>query len=229
MPLTPIFHPQEDWYQAMVTKNKGSLKATNRQEEWYEEIVDSMASGGDGNIFIVNATFAFDSVEEEWSVTLDKTFAEISASANAGKIVLCIPYESASGATGYPCVMTVESIESFANTDVEAGNDAVYSFSFGIDINDDTYVEATTWSKSGGGALVVHDDKGILDKTWQEIHDAMLVGGVVLSLGDTRAANISGVDYSDRSGSYVVSWCNAGEFQIGTYTASSADDYPTED
>lgn len=50
MPLTPIFHPQEDWYQAMVTKNKGSLKSTNRQEEWYEEIVDSMASSGGGSI-----------------------------------------------------------------------------------------------------------------------------------------------------------------------------------
>ena len=80
---------------------------------------------------------------------------------------------------------------------------------------------------SGGGVLVVTDTDGTLDKTWQEIHDALLVGGVVLSRGDTRAANISGVDYSDRSGSYVVSWCNAGEFQIGTYTASSADGYPT--
>lgn len=219
MPLTPIFHPQEDWYQAMVTKNKGSLKATNRQEEWYEEIVDSMASGGDGNIFIVNATFAQDE-NDEWSVTLDKTFAEISASANAGKIVLCIPYESASGATGYPCVMTVESIEAFATTDVNEER-VVYSFDFGVDSNDDTYVTETTWSKSGGGPLVVHDSNGTLDKTWQEIHDAMLSGGAVIQVGETIYV-VLGAEPGNGPFPYAVT--TAG---MGPYKTSSASGYPT--
>lgn len=73
MPLTPIFHPQEDWYQAMVTKNKGSLKATNRQEEWYEEIVDSMSSGSGGGVLTVH--LAYD--EDTGKTVFDKTWKEV--------------------------------------------------------------------------------------------------------------------------------------------------------
>lgn len=120
MPLTPIFHPQEDWYQAMVTKNKGSLKATNRQEEWYEEIVDSMASG------------------------------------------------------------------------------------------------------SGGGVLVVHDVDGTLDKTWQEIHDAMLSGGAVIDT-DENETDVSTVlrVYVGKGTYFVISADDS------AFSASSASDYPS--
>ena len=185
-------------------------------------------SGGDGNFLIVNATFAYDDVGEEWSVTLDKTFAEISAASNAGKIVLCIPYESENGATGYPCVMTVESIEAFANTDiVDLGdaNSTVLSFNFGINNNDGTYAEATTWSK-GGGVLVVTDTDGTLDKTWQEIHDAMLSGGAVIQYGEAPAPNGVKVisDCMELPGlGYTLIAGNAGD----GYNASSASDYPT--
>lgn len=45
MPLTPIFHPQEDWLYAMVQKSQGSLVPQNRLEAWYSEIIQSMSAG----------------------------------------------------------------------------------------------------------------------------------------------------------------------------------------
>lgn len=199
-----------------------------RIERYLYKIAQGGGSGENGNIFIVNATFAYDDVGDEWSVTLDKTFAEISAAANAGKIVLCIPYESESGATGYPCVMTVESTEAFANADVEAGNGAVYSFNFGIDNNDDTSVEATTWSKGGGGVLVVHDEDGTLDKTWQEIKDADFA---VLKLTEQDSYDTfwaaSVTVGTDKSGADIFSVYFVGRNTTNSYIASSADGYPS--
>ena len=131
MPLTPIFHPQEDWYQAMVTKNKGSLKAKNRQEEWYEEIVDSMSSGG----------------------------------------------------------------------------------------------------SVGGGVLVVHDVDGTLDKTWQEIHNAFVSGGVRIvnedEYGTEFVITVNGTESGDDSGEWAVYTSNTGNFAPHHYTTTSADGYPT--
>lgn len=149
MPLTPIFHPQEDWYQAMVTKNKGSLKTTNRQEEWYEEIVDSMASGG-----LPDTTSA--------------SFGDVLALNNNKEAVWATP-------------------------------------------------------SSGGGVLVVTDTDGTLDKTWQEIHGAMLSGGAVISTDNpTRASIVLECVHDTKSG---------GEYQCIVfggllYVASSADGYP---
>ena len=146
MPLTPIFHPQEDWYQAMVTKNKGSLKSTNRQEEWYEEIVDSMASGG----------------------LPDTTSA---------------------------------------------------SFGDVLTLNNNKEAVWTTPS-SGGGVLVVTDTDGTLDKTWQEIHDAMLSGGAVIQIGETEADTVLRAYVG--KGTYFVS------ADGGIYSASSVSGYPSQ-
>ena len=186
------------------------------------------------DIYLVNATFAQD--QGEWSVTLDKTFAEISDASNADKIVLCIPYESANGSTGYPCVMTVESNEAFATTDVNAES-VVYSFDFGVDSNDDTYVTETTWSKSGGGVLVVNvtpsDNTMVLDKTWQEIKDADAVS-VVFDDAEENARNFffctavfERVPFGVGDTQYVVMVGDFGNEQITKFIASSASGYPS--
>jgi hypothetical protein len=58
---------------------------------------------------------------------------------------------------------------------------------------------------SGGGVLVVHDEEDTLDKTWQEIHDAFVSGGCVISLNDGNAVqNVTEVSYSSKGGSYNV-------------------------
>lgn len=72
---------------------------------------------------------------------------------------------------------------------------------------------------SGGGVLVVHDVEGTLDKTWQEIHDAMLSGGAVYDGGDDDGVYAIASTYIDTN--YFVA-CSAGE-----WVASSASGYPT--
>ena len=73
---------------------------------------------------------------------------------------------------------------------------------------------------SGGGVLVVHDVEGTLDKTWQEIHDAMLVGSVVVNHDE---------------GVIVLTYCftEKGVYTVGTqtwgqiqYETDSASGYP---
>ena len=75
---------------------------------------------------------------------------------------------------------------------------------------------------SGGGVLVVTDTDGTLDKTWHEIHDAMLVGGAVVSSGDD--AYVADSAYYDAENSeYTVTAPTGSNY----YVASSADGYPT--
>ena len=78
---------------------------------------------------------------------------------------------------------------------------------------------------SGGGVLVVHNVDGTLDKTWQEIVNAMASGGAALVQGSNE--NITGTQvislaYYDGEGErpYIV--------KIGmlTYTSTTANGYP---
>lgn len=80
---------------------------------------------------------------------------------------------------------------------------------------------ALEWAEggSGGGALVVTDTDGALDKTWQVIHDAMLSGGAVVQVGETNAYIVLNTEAS--KGLYYVAVAG-----IGTYVASSASGYP---
>jgi hypothetical protein len=71
----------------------------------------------------------------------------------------------------------------------------------------------------GGGVLVVHDTDGTLDKTWQEIHDAMLSGGAVYVYSN---GGISVFVFAGSNGSqYHVDTASGDEF----YT-STTDGYP---
>ena len=73
---------------------------------------------------------------------------------------------------------------------------------------------------SGGGVLVVTDTDGTLDKTWQEIHDAMLSGGAVLSAENEATAII---EAGLHKGSYEV---YVGSLDSSPYSADSASGYP---
>lgn len=80
---------------------------------------------------------------------------------------------------------------------------------------------------SGGGVLVVTDTDGTLDKTWQEIHDAMLVGSVAIDSSTPFATNIVCVGrvYSTTlmGGKYSVHPVDA---EVN-YDTDSASGYPT--
>ena len=71
---------------------------------------------------------------------------------------------------------------------------------------------------SGGGVLVVTETDGTLDKTWQEIHDAMKSVGAVYDGGDDDGVYIISSTIIDTN--YIVN-CSAGE-----WVASSASGYP---
>lgn len=78
------------------------------------------------------------------------------------------------------------------------------------------------WDKaapSGGGVLVVHNTDGTLDKTWQEIYDAMISGGAVYA---HRNGGMSVFVFAGSNGSqYHVDTAMGDEF----YTATT-DGYP---
>ena len=75
---------------------------------------------------------------------------------------------------------------------------------------------------SGGGVLVVTDTNGTLDKTWQEIYDAMLLGGVSISADNPqRVMNVASVSHNTKANLFqVIVWGD------GRYQASSASGYP---
>ena len=78
---------------------------------------------------------------------------------------------------------------------------------------------------SGGGVLVVTDTEGTLDKTWQEIHDAMLSGGAVVQIGQTSVDVVACVFVS--IGMYKVRSYSSGNMIL--YETSSASGYPVND
>lgn len=92
--------------------------------------------------------------------------------------------------------------------------------------------------QSGGGALIVNDDSGSLDKTWQEIFDAYTSGTAVLIRQETFTDDGNGGDELDVYHSQVTyvsttTITTQGEetvtysvYAIYNYEASSADDYP---
>lgn len=83
---------------------------------------------------------------------------------------------------------------------------------------------------SSGGVLVVHDVDGTLDKTWQEIHDAMAAGQVpVVGYADGTDAGITiivwGAFLDETYSLWDVSSNPSQDDPL--YSASSASGYPT--
>lgn len=77
----------------------------------------------------------------------------------------------------------------------------------------------------GGGVLVVTNTAGTLDKTWQEIHDAMLSGGAVVQIGQTSVDAVACVYVIN--GTYNVRSYSQGSMIL--YSTSSASGYPVND
>lgn len=84
---------------------------------------------------------------------------------------------------------------------------------------------------SGGGVLVVHDVDGTLDKTWQEIRDAFVSGGVRIVKEDEYGAEfvliVIGTESGDDSGEWAVYTSKTGNWNPQPYVTNSADGYPT--
>lgn len=93
---------------------------------------------------------------------------------------------------------------------------------------------ALEWAEggSGGGVLVVTDTNGTLDKTWQEIHDAFLIGAVRITNSEASEESVYNVN---RLYSYVESNTFTIErvinglrgVVISIYATNSASGYPT--
>lgn len=81
---------------------------------------------------------------------------------------------------------------------------------------------------SGGGVLVVHDVDGTLDKTWQEIFNAMASGGEVLVFVSNE--NIEGVQViSEALNEGVGQRPYFVKIGMMTFSCETANDYPAAD
>ena len=81
---------------------------------------------------------------------------------------------------------------------------------------------------SGGGVLVVHQDAdGVLDKTWQEIHDAGLSVFLFNEGGIDLVAYCTSLNAKSPSWSVVYAGTESdGTTYTATFIADSADGYP---
>lgn len=104
----------------------------------------------------------------------------------------------------------------------------------GFDIDNNTLIEEDGVLKvkgggGGGSVLVVQKQANALDYTWQEIHDAMLTGGVVVLIPDTEEVNsVTAAGYLPKRNLYVVEIADLG-YQIYRYVTPTADGHPVED
>lgn len=88
---------------------------------------------------------------------------------------------------------------------------------------------------NAGGVLVVNDNDGTLDKTWKEIHDALVSGtNVIVSLTEeTSSVSVDYISAAIRTGKASNGVC---EIDLGgisnnsvVYIASSETEYPVRD
>lgn len=83
---------------------------------------------------------------------------------------------------------------------------------------------------NAGGALIVTIEDDTLDKTWQEIHDAVENGQVVLFYYTTSdgkfACYLSSVEYDSSLESYSINLFNADSGAVMWLGTSTANGYP---
>lgn len=81
---------------------------------------------------------------------------------------------------------------------------------------------------SGGGVLVVHYENGVLDKTWQEIHDAVASGQFVVIQSENDDGifwnYISSVESDSNYYMVIVFWTGTGN--TGELGTNSPTGYP---
>lgn len=80
-------------------------------------------------------------------------------------------------------------------------------------------IDAQSGGGGGGGALVLHENEsGTLNKTWQEIYDAMKTGSVVIEVEDDGIYPLASATIDGKY--YVTAPC-------GEYVSDTTTGYPT--
>jgi hypothetical protein len=102
--------------------------------------LSSGGSGGGGNIEVVNVAFTPGEGSDEWTCTIDKTFAELVAMVNAGKKILA--YTMYGRAVGTPAFIDSDGDTTYleGNTIITTGGGIYNDFHFSIDA-DGSYVD----------------------------------------------------------------------------------------
>lgn len=93
----------------------------------------------------------------------------------------------------------------------------------GVKIGEGISVTSDGTISAGASVLIVNDVSDTLDKTWQEIYDAVNGGSIILiksDFGDNGYATMIATGADLNQGTYEV-WTTS-----DNYTASSADGYP---
>lgn len=104
----------------------------------------------------------------------------------------------------------------------------VFSCSSATDYPVSDTVSDESGGGSGGGVLVVNvNEAGVLDKTWQEIHDAFVSGGAVVDKEGTHQNAAIGV--GSNKGTFFVTFASQPNWIPGTFVSDAADGYPVED
>lgn len=104
-----------------------------------------------------------------------------------------------------------------------------------LGVNDTGNYALTSGGTGGGGnVLVVTENDGVLDKTWQEIVDALHTNGVVLEMenesGYMNVYILTEYGIDAESGNHILTFFNnSGATRVHWYSAENADDYPIND
>ena len=189
-----------------------ALTPWNRQEEWYQQMINASTGNYLPSISAQDAGKVM-TVESDGSWGVENVPQELPAVETTDKDKY-LHTNASTGAVEWSAVE--DELPAVTSSDKDKY----------LHTNDST--GALEWAEggSGGGVLVVTSDfeTGTLDKTWQEIHDAMLSGGAVVKFSDTNVSYVTRVAYNFMSSTYVI--------LVGaerTYKASAASGYPTLD
>lgn len=196
-----------------------ALTPWNRQEEWYQQMINASTGNYLPSISAQDAGKVM-TVESDGSWGVENIPSELPSVTSADETK----------------VLTVDSNGDWVAGDAPSGLPSTTSASAGdvISLNNDKEAVWTTPS-SGGGALVVNkiyyeaEGKWKLDKTWQEIYDAM--PSVIIVEDDTmyiRKRIYYIAEVQEDSGIYYVDafWVEGKGLQQETYDVSSASGYP---
>lgn len=181
-----------------------ALTPWNRQEEWYQQMINASTGNYLPSITSQDVGKVM-TVENDGSWGVENVPTELPSVTSADETK----------------VLTVDSHGDWVAADAPSGLPSTASASAGDVLSLNNSKEAVwTTPSSGGGVLVVTDTDGTLDKTWQEIHDAMLSGGAVIQDDGASVNLVLRVLWG--KGTYIV---ECGSF--GSFETASASGYPT--
>lgn len=144
--------PEELWQKILEAANNPLPKSEASDKGKFLHLNESTGApewAEGGGVLVVNVSFTYDDVEETWSFTTDKTFAEIVAADTAGQKILA--YCTERGYVGTPTWLYVYREDDYTVvngiTDISAGAvGAYYELSFSMDA-DENVVDVHYWQK----------------------------------------------------------------------------------